>query len=106
IALKKELKTLIDEEESSRQKLRSQSQSDQTLPKPISPAKIVHCGRSSIVLSEVGKEMVRYGFNLLLPEHQYPTLRRLLTRLLTDISNFPITSITTLSKHLKEIGFI
>ncbi|CAF4088995.1 unnamed protein product, partial [Rotaria sp. Silwood1] len=68
VALKDELKTLIEEEESPRQKLRSTTQSDQTLPKPISPVKIQHSGRPSIVLSEFGKEMLRYEFNLLLSE--------------------------------------
>ncbi|CAF1242007.1 unnamed protein product [Rotaria sordida] len=103
--LKKELKEIeTSQEESSRRRLRSGSSTcttDETMeqPEPVS-------GRPKINLSDFGKDMIRYEFHLLLAERVYPTLDRMMTRLLADFPEFPIKSKTTLSKQLKQMGFV
>ncbi|CAF4650908.1 unnamed protein product [Rotaria sp. Silwood2] len=47
-------------------------------------------GRPKIHLSDFGKDMIRYEFHLLLAERVYPTLDRMMTRLLVDFPDFPI----------------
>jgi hypothetical protein len=74
-------------------------------PNPSSPKKTGHSGRSSIRLSEYGEDMIRYQFNLMLAEKIYPTLDRLLSRLLSDYQDFPIHSRNTLAKIMRELGF-
>jgi hypothetical protein len=106
--LKQELTTLIEDQNTSTKTLRSTTTVGDELEslKPVSPKKRHHCGRPSIILSDYGNEMLRYEFHLLLSEKVYPTLRRLLIRLKKDLPDFPINSITSLSKHLKELGFV
>ena len=107
VSLKKELKIITEEQQMSTRELRSSiinldvSESSNQL----SPGKRGHRGSMAIILSEEAKNMIRFTFHLLLSENQYPTLRRLLQRLKQDIPDFPINNITTLSKHLKELGF-
>ena len=63
-------------------------------------------GRPEINLSDFGKDMIRYEFHLLLAERVYLTLDRIMNRLLADFPDFPIKSKTTLSKELKQMGFV
>ena len=63
-------------------------------------------GRPEINLSDFGKDMIRYEYHLLLAERLYPTLDRIMNRLLADFSDFPIKNKTTLSKELKQMGFV
>ena len=50
--------------------------------------------------------MTLYEFHLLLTERVYPTLDRMMVRLLVDFPEFPIKSKTVLSKELKQMGFV
>ncbi|CAF1515284.1 unnamed protein product [Adineta steineri] len=59
-----------------------------------------------IILSEYGKNMLRYVFHSVLSEEHYQTLLRLLTRLKKDLPDFTTNSITTLFKYLKKLGFV
>ena len=63
-------------------------------------------GRPKINLSDFGKDMIRYEFHLLLAERVYPTLDRMMNRLLGDFPDFPIKSKATLWKELKQMGFV
>ena len=63
-------------------------------------------GRPEVNLSDFGKDMIRYEFHLLLAERVYPALDRIMNRLLADFPDFPIKIKTTLSKELKQMGFV
>ncbi len=65
-----------------------------------------HIARPKMQLSEFAKDMLRYEFHLLLSERQYPTLDRLMIRLLADYPEFPTKSKKTLSNQLKQIGIV
>ncbi len=62
---------------------------------------ILPSDRPKINLSDFEKDMIRHEFHLLLTEQVYPTLNRMMTRLLADFPDFSIKSKTTLSKELK-----
>lgn len=108
VSLKKELMTTIEEEEESVKHLRSSVGTHDKVrrQKPISPKKLGHSGRLSVVLSEDGNSLIRLIFHTLLSERQYPTLRRILKRLQHDAPDFPINNIATLSKNLKQLGYV
>ncbi|CAF3835677.1 unnamed protein product [Rotaria sp. Silwood1] len=102
--LKKELKEIEIAKEKSSRRLRSGSNTitmDDTVEQPMSVS-----GRPKIHLSDFGKDMIRYEFHLLLAERAYPTLDRMMTRLLVDFPDFPIKNKVTLSKELKQMGFV
>ncbi|CAF2849109.1 unnamed protein product [Rotaria sp. Silwood2] len=103
--LKKELKEIeASQEEPSHRSLRSGSSTSIT-DETMEQSELVS-GRPKINLSDFGKDMIRYEFHLLLAERVYPTLDRMMTRLLADFPEFPIKSKTTLSKQLKQMGFV
>ncbi|CAF2860339.1 unnamed protein product [Rotaria sp. Silwood2] len=107
--LKQELTATMEDRNASKRTLHSRTTTveDETeFSRAKSPNRPGHSGRPNIVLSEYGKDMLRYELHELLSEKQYPTLHRLLTRLKKDLPDFPINSITTLSKYLKELGFV
>ncbi|CAF2766409.1 unnamed protein product [Rotaria sp. Silwood2] len=89
--LKKELKEIEIAKERSSRRLRSGSNTittDDTVEQPMSVS-----GRPKIHLSDFGKDMIRYEFHLLLAERVYPTLDRMMTRLLVDFPDFPIKNL-------------
>ncbi|CAF3944155.1 unnamed protein product [Rotaria sp. Silwood1] len=107
--LKQELTATMEDRNASKRTLRSRTATveDETeFPRAKSSNRSGRSGRSNIILSEYRKDILRYEFHVLLSEKQYPTLRRSLTRLKKDLPEFLINSITILSKHLKELGFV
>ncbi|CAF2892765.1 unnamed protein product [Rotaria sp. Silwood2] len=116
-----ELQRQQDEEECRKVQTRSTTTSSVTLPhrkqywsssstaaqanilKALSPRKKGHSGRKSISLSDYAEDIIRLQFHKILSKKEYPTTIKLLSSLKSDYPDFPITSKTTLWRHMKMV---
>jgi Sec-independent protein translocase protein TatA len=71
--------------------------------KALPPRKKGHSGGKSIPLSEYAEDMIRLQFHTILSKKEYPTTAKLLLSLKSDHPDFPITSRTTLWRHMKRV---
>jgi len=76
-----------------------------SVPKPHPPMKQGHSGRSPLILSEQAQDAIRYQFHLMITEKVYPTTKTLLARLLAEYNDFPVRSVTTLWRQMRQLGF-
>ncbi|CAF3331791.1 unnamed protein product, partial [Rotaria sp. Silwood2] len=73
---------------------------------PRSPRKLSNSGRSSILLTEQQQETIRFHIHSLLAERIYPTIDKILARILAEDSDFPIQATTSLWRWVRKIGFV
>ncbi|CAF0959388.1 unnamed protein product [Didymodactylos carnosus] len=64
-----------------------------------------HSGRKKVVLSELCEDTMCVEFHKILEEKQYPTLEKLLARLLKTNEDFALKSVTSLWRVMKRLGF-
>ncbi|CAF1352181.1 unnamed protein product [Rotaria sordida] len=70
----------------------SSSKIDLPIPQALPPQKKMHSGHRNIILSEQGKDLIRFEFHKLIQEKVYPTSEKLLKRLKDQYEDFPIRS--------------
>lgn len=76
-----------------------------SVPDPLPPKKTSNSGRPQTLLSESESDEIRLTFHLILSQRIYPTTQMLLDHLMSLNPDFPITSKTSLWRHMKKIGF-
>ena len=64
----------------------------------------MHSGHRNIILSEQGKDLIRFEFHKLIQEKVYPTSEKFLKRLKDQYEDFPIRSASTLRKKMRSVS--
>ncbi|CAF2560609.1 unnamed protein product [Rotaria sp. Silwood2] len=77
-----------------------------SVPVPRSPHKLSNSGRSSTSLAEQQQETLRFHIHSLLAERIYPTIKKILVRILAEDSDFLNQAITSLWRWVRKIGFV